>query len=30
MTYYTQVSGFSGVGRTKEGTRLQDHLCTLC
>jgi hypothetical protein len=25
--YYTRVPGFSGIGRTKEGTRLQDHLC---
>jgi hypothetical protein len=23
-------SGFSGIGRTREGTRLQDHLCALC
>ena len=28
--YYTQVPGFSGIGRTREGTRLQDHLCALC
>jgi hypothetical protein len=26
MTYYTRVPGFSGIGRTREGTRLQDHL----
>jgi hypothetical protein len=28
--YYTRVPGFSGIGRTREGTRLQDHLCALC
>jgi hypothetical protein len=28
--YYTRVPGFSGIGRTGEGTRLQDHLCALC
>ena len=28
--YYTQVPGFSGIRRTREGTRLQDHLCALC
>ena len=26
MTYYTRVPGFSGIGRTREGTRLQGHL----
>jgi hypothetical protein len=25
-----RVPGFSGIGRTREGTRLQDHLCALC
>jgi hypothetical protein len=28
--YYTRVPGFSGIGRTREGTRLHDHLCALC
>jgi hypothetical protein len=26
----SEVLGFSGMGRTREGTRLQDHLCALC
>ena len=30
MTYYTRVPGFSGIERTREGARLQDHLCALC
>jgi hypothetical protein len=30
LAYYTRVPGFSGIGRTREGTRLQDHLCALC
>jgi hypothetical protein len=29
LCYYTQVPGFSGIWRTREGTRLQDHLCAL-
>ena len=28
--YYTRVPGFSGIGRTREGTRLQDHIYALC
>jgi hypothetical protein len=28
--YYTRVPGFSGIGRTREGMRLQDHICALC
>ena len=28
--YCKRVPGFSGIGRTREGTRLQDHLCALC
>ena len=24
--YYTRVPGFSGIGRTREGARLQDHI----
>jgi hypothetical protein len=27
--YYTRVPGFSGIGRTREGTRLQDHIYAL-
>ena len=25
--YYTRVPGFSGIGHTREDTRLQDHIC---
>ena len=28
--HYTRVPGFSGIGRTRESTRLQDHICALC
>ena len=29
-TVQDKVPVFSGIGRTREGTRLQDHLCALC